>query len=135
MTIDESNVFVQFISFPNCKTKEMVCKNDDDTFTIFLNQNLSHEAQLEAYKHALVHIEQDDFDKDDVQQIEAEAHNGTVQSTASTTYTSEQFLKRIRAERRKIEKKMQAYEDRLRYLEALGHYYKDPDLISGLDNY
>ncbi|MCF2641188.1 hypothetical protein I6E50_02030 [Roseburia hominis] len=35
----------------------------DDFFTIVLNQNLSHEKNLESYMHELEHIKNGDFDK------------------------------------------------------------------------
>ena len=53
---------------------EQVVKNHDDSFTIFLNARLNYERRLEAYQHAIRHIENDDFYKTDVQRIEAEAH-------------------------------------------------------------
>ena len=54
---------------------EQIVKNSDDSYTIFLNSRLSHERQREAYKHALNHITNGDFEKFDVDQIEFEAHN------------------------------------------------------------
>lgn len=54
---------------------EHIIKNADDSFTIFLNAKLSQEAQKEGFEHALKHIKNDDFSKEDVQQIEAEAHD------------------------------------------------------------
>ena len=53
---------------------EHLVKNNDDTYTIFLNARLSKESQLKYYYHALKHIIENDFSKDDVQKIEAEAH-------------------------------------------------------------
>ena len=48
-----------------------------DGFTIYLNQNLDQWSQQKAYLHAVEHITNKDFCKEDVQQIEWEAHNGT----------------------------------------------------------
>ena len=46
-----------------------------DGYTIYLNENLSHEQRIMAYQHALVHIANDDFGTyGDVQEIEARAH-------------------------------------------------------------
>lgn len=53
---------------------ECVVPNPDDTFTVFLNVNVSDERRLEAYRHALKHILNDDFCKADVQAIEYGAH-------------------------------------------------------------
>lgn len=54
---------------------EQLVKNDDDSYTIFLNARLSQESHLKSYYHALKHIIENDFQKDDVQEIESKAHN------------------------------------------------------------
>jgi len=65
---------VQFLNM-DTKIPEQLIKNDDDSYTIFLNARLSQENRLKSYYHALQHIQKDDFEKDDVQQIEEIAHN------------------------------------------------------------
>ena len=42
--------------------------------TIYLNAKLSQEERVRAYRHALKHVERNDWEKEDVQQIESEAH-------------------------------------------------------------
>lgn len=42
-----------------------------DGFTIYINQNLSYEQRQKAFAHALLHIKNRDFEKSDVQAIEA----------------------------------------------------------------
>lgn len=54
---------------------EHLVKNADDTYTIFLNARLSRDSQLKYYYHALRHIIEGDFSKEEVQKIEYEAHN------------------------------------------------------------
>lgn len=54
---------------------EHIVRNSDDSYSIFINARLSHDRQLDAYKHALKHIENDDFEKQNVDKIELEAHN------------------------------------------------------------
>ncbi len=49
--------------------------NEDASYTIVLNARMSHERITEAYKHEMRHIYQDDFEKYDVKEIEANAHN------------------------------------------------------------
>lgn len=46
----------------------------DDTYTIVLNSRHSHEQLLISYSHELKHIENGDFDKDNANAIEKEAH-------------------------------------------------------------
>ena len=53
---------------------ETICKNDDDSFTIFINSRLSCEAQKMCFEHALDHVRHDDWSKSDVQLIEYERH-------------------------------------------------------------
>lgn len=53
---------------------EMVSPNTDGSYTIVINEALSDEQKLEAYSHALRHIEGCDFSQEDVQEIEKEAH-------------------------------------------------------------
>lgn len=49
----------------------------DGFYTIVVNENLSEEARLEAYRHELKHIEQGDFDKScSADLIEIFAHEG-----------------------------------------------------------
>lgn len=54
---------------------EHLVKNDDGTYTIFLNARLSRDSQLKSYYHALKHIKEEDFDEENVQEVESEAHN------------------------------------------------------------
>ncbi len=61
------------INFPN-SGNEMVIKNEDGSYTILINAKLSDQGQLLAYKHALKHITNEDFEKIDVQEIEHAAH-------------------------------------------------------------
>lgn len=54
----------------HCKVREQVVKNEDDSYTILINARLNCEQQMEAYQHALRHIMNNDFDKDNVNEIE-----------------------------------------------------------------
>lgn len=65
------------IQFLNMDTKipEQLIKNEDDSYTLFLNARLSQESRLKSYYHALQHIQEQDFGKKDIQQIELQAHS------------------------------------------------------------
>lgn len=67
------DVNIQLMNFPN-PGKEMVVKNEDDTYTILINARLTRESQIKAYEHAMRHIMNNDFSRDDTQEIEAVAH-------------------------------------------------------------
>lgn len=57
------------------KIPEHLIKNEDDSYTVFLNARLSQESRVKSYYHALKHIANDDFGKRDVQTIERKAHD------------------------------------------------------------
>lgn len=57
------------------KIPEQLIKNDDDSYTVFLNARLSQESRVKSYYHALRHIANDDFEKEEVQIIEQKAHD------------------------------------------------------------
>lgn len=65
---------VRLIQFPPGRVKEAVTENEDGSYTIFIEQALSHEEQCKKFVHALKHILGDDFSKENVQEIEAAAH-------------------------------------------------------------
>ena len=67
-------VYQYYIDLPN-SIKEMVTPNvDDDGYTVYINSRLTREQALKAYQHALRHVNSNDFEKDDVQNIERDAH-------------------------------------------------------------
>lgn len=55
-------------------TNEAVTVNEDGSYTIFINARLNREQQIKSYYHAMNHIAGEDFDKKNVQEIEALAH-------------------------------------------------------------
>lgn len=69
-----ADVFVYLVDLP-VSVSEMVTPCLDG-YCVYLNSRLSQSSMEEAYKHALYHIEHNDWEKDDVQLIEAEAHKG-----------------------------------------------------------
>lgn len=54
---------------------EHVIANSDGSYTVLLNSRLSRERQLEAFSHAMKHIERNDFEKTDADNIELIAHD------------------------------------------------------------
>lgn len=60
------------VYFINMDTKfdEHVIFNEDGSFTIFLNARLNWERQMLAYQHAIKHIMNHDFEKDNADEIE-----------------------------------------------------------------
>ena len=66
-------IFTYIIDMP-LKVHEAVCPCFDG-YTIYLNARLSQLQQEEAFRHAMRHIENSDFEsEEDIQTIEARAH-------------------------------------------------------------
>lgn len=72
--VNNEDVFVEIIDLGSSTIPETIVKNDDGSYTVFINARFSFERQQESVQHALRHLEHNDFDKDNVQQIEFEAH-------------------------------------------------------------
>lgn len=56
--------------------KEIVAPGVDG-YTVYVNTRYTRETQTGVYCHAVGHIEDDDFEKEDVQEIETRAHRYT----------------------------------------------------------
>ena len=126
------NVFLR--DFPNTKECEVITENSDGSYTIFLNSRMSHERQLNAYRHALEHIQNGDFQRQDVQQIETVAHNLQQPQIPS----QEEELKPVRRRkrrRRNTRKLWKETEERIKFLKEMGvdffdlyeQHWLDPD--------
>lgn len=66
---------VHLVQFPNNKVRESVVKNEDDSYTIFIEASLSSEEQKKVFFHAMKHILGNDFDKTIADKIEFSAHS------------------------------------------------------------
>ena len=78
MTNVDIVVNVRMVDFHQTKANEMVCENEDGSYTVLINSRMDYETQLQAYYHALSHIRNHDFEKSDVQEIESEAHRNDI---------------------------------------------------------
>lgn len=56
------------------KVKGLTVKNEDDSYSVFLNSRMAQNQIEKAYRHEMIHIERDDFSGDSVQSVEAYAH-------------------------------------------------------------
>ena len=66
------NVYIYMADLPT-GINEMVCPCLGG-YTIYIDDKLSPSGRLDAYQHAMCHINNHDFEKTDVNQIEIEAH-------------------------------------------------------------
>ena len=68
-----SEVFVYLVDLPD-GFQEVVMPCADGNYTVYIDARLDNIQRQKAYKHAIRHIQNDDFSKTDVQSIEYEAH-------------------------------------------------------------
>lgn len=116
-----ADVNVVLLDFPT-KGREMVVENEDGSFTILINSKLAYSGQLAAYNHAMTHIEQGDFQKHEIQSIEAAAHTPSIPSDAERIPAGRYLsrLKSLQAYRRRIQKKLREVEEDMELLESTG---------------
>lgn len=55
--------------------KGQTVKNEDGTYSVFINARMASNQIEKTYMHEIEHIENGDFDKDQVQRIESYAHD------------------------------------------------------------
>lgn len=67
------NVFTYLVDLPD-GLNEIVAPCADGNFTVYIDARLDNVQRQKAYQHAIRHIQNDDFSKTDVQEIEYEAH-------------------------------------------------------------
>lgn len=116
------DVNVVLLDFKDTKPNEMVTENEDGSYTIFVNARLSHDGRMRAYQHAMEHINRNDFQKDDVQQIEAVAHDILTEKVEQPVIPPEKveaILEKIRIEREHIRQAREQYEEDMRYLRGM----------------
>ena len=115
------DVNVVLLDFP-APGNEMVFENEDDSFTIMINARLSYDEQLKAYRHAMRHIENDDFQKENVQTIEAAAHAVITIPVETQPMSAKRFLqrlKKIQAEQKRIQKELKQLEEHLEVVRSM----------------
>ena len=59
--IEGRDYTVRVVPFPVYNVGGVVTPNDDGSFSVYINANLSQQRQKEALDHELEHIEGDDF--------------------------------------------------------------------------
>lgn len=67
------DIYVYTVPLPG-RVREAVTYNADGSYTVLIKDSLSPLEQVRSYAHARRHIEAGDFEKEDVAQIESEAH-------------------------------------------------------------
>ena len=105
----EFDVYVKLIDIPVTSCREAVTENPDGSYTVFISSRQAPNIQLEAYEHALEHIRNNDFEKENVQQIEAIAHDiqpaapAPVKKKRKKTSKYERFIKKLERRRKAAE--------------------------------
>lgn len=109
------------------KEKEAITENEDGSYTIIINARLSYDGQIKAYQHAMRHIESNDFNKSNVQTIEAIAHDMAIPIEAQPVPSDKflQQLKKLRADHKKIQKELQQLEEHLKIVQSMRGFNYD----------
>ena len=68
----DDDIYVYLIDLPT-NVPEMVAPCSGG-YTIYLNSRLAYSDRVKAYLHALEHVARNDWEKDNVQEIEKDAH-------------------------------------------------------------
>lgn len=66
------DVYIYIVDLPD-RVDEMVAPCIDG-YTVYLNARLTYAGRVRAYHHAMRHIERNDFERANVQEIETETH-------------------------------------------------------------
>lgn len=56
------------------RIKGQTVKNEDGSYSVFLNSRMANNQIKKTYRHEIEHIENGDFEKNNVQSIEMTAH-------------------------------------------------------------
>lgn len=67
-------IYTYFVRFPSPSIREAVMPCLDGGYTVYIDDRLSPEGKRRAFRHAVRHIKNKDFDKYDVGTIETQAH-------------------------------------------------------------
>lgn len=100
------------------RTKEVVTENEDGTYTVVINARLSEDGKLQAYKHAMHHINNHDFARSNVQTIEHSAHNIDIPDDAERVPAHKylQYIKRLQQKKRRIQQQMKRDQERVQFI-------------------
>lgn len=116
------DVNIILLDFHERSGREMVVENEDGSFTIFINSRLSKQGQIDAYYHAKRHIDNNDFEKNNVQSIETAAHELKIPINAERIPESRYLarIKTLQRRRKKIQKQLREYREDMAFLESCG---------------
>lgn len=116
------DIFVQVIDM-DVMIPEHVVKNQDGSYTVFLNARFNQEHRLQSYLHAVEHINNGDFDREsaDVQEIESVAHEDVrkcdVAAPDQVVAVAENIIKPPKLRRRRRNRKKEQFaQDRLNFI-------------------
>lgn len=100
------------------KTNEVVTENEDGSYTVIINARLSEDGRIRAYKHAMHHINNSDFTKENVQQIEYDAHSIDIPDNAERIPAQkyQSHIEAIQRRRRQIRRKMKKDKERVEFI-------------------
>ena len=121
------DVFVYLREDMPCGVSEMVTPCPDG-YTVYINASLDQEHRMRAYEHALSHIKNNDFEKNDVQEIESSAHGLEPTDRIPVLHLDEK-IKELQKRQRKLKWKINKNQEKVRFLQKYGY-----DFFSAAEN-
>lgn len=121
MILTTPDVNVVLMDFPSKKGNEMVVPNEDGSYTILINAGLNYESQQRAFEHAMHHIKNNDFQKENVQEIEYYAHRQKIAEPAAKYL---ERIKRLQRERKTIKRQIERDKKRVQFIMENCDMYK-----------
>ena len=68
-----NEIVVRYVTMP-VQVHGFTARDSNGDYNIYINDRIGILQQAETYKHELKHIDRDDFEKWEVQAVEADAH-------------------------------------------------------------
>ena len=92
-----------------------------DGYTVYIADRLDQEHQMKAYEHALRHIANNDFDKSDVQEIEAAAHGIINPDQIIPEAKWKMEIEELKKQQKKLKAQIRQNQRRINFLQREGY--------------
>ena len=92
-----------------------------DGYTVYIADRLDQVHQLKAYDHALRHIANNDFDKTDVQEIEAVAHGIAEPDQIIPEEKWKKEIEELQRQQKKLRAQIRRNQKRIQFLQSSGY--------------
>ena len=92
-----------------------------DGYTVYIADRLDQEHQWKAYEHALRHIANNDFERTDVQEIEAIAHGISEPDQIIPEERWKKEIEELQRQQKKLRAQIRRNQKRIQFLQSSGY--------------